>query len=238
MRHLRNYTVRLLAVTVLSASPAVCRSIDFLSIDPALAFALGKGNTELNAKISSQTVKMAEMALEQNGMGLMFNGIKGWEKKYNSYLKTTLGYAEALKAGTAIYSQAVVTLRNIHDIRKAAEINPQGIASSLVMSDIYIDTAMEFITTFRLLNTALAKGGKNNMLTGKERTEMLWTLCDRMEDLNKRLRCLAMSIAYYQFSDVWRLATRGIVIRDKGEIARESLGRWKRVDRAVRAMTD
>ena len=170
---------------------------------------------------------------ENNGIGLMFNAIKGWEGKYTHYLQTAQGYAEALKAGSAVYIQAVIALRNINDLRKAAQNNPQGIGATLVMSDIYVETVVKFINTFRALKIMVAAGTKKNMLTGKERTELIWQLSDMIEDLNKKLRTLAMSVAYYQFSDVWDMVAGKYVVHDKGAIARQALVRWKRVNTAL-----
>ena len=66
------------------------------------------------------------------------------------------------------------------------------------------------------------------MLRGSERTEMLWQLNDQLADLNRRLRQLAISIAYHNMMDVWNRYTAGLIDRDKGVIASEALDRWRR----------
>lgn len=349
--------------------------------DPLLLLAVSNGSALVNDKIGNETNKMSEIGLLQNSIGIQFNAIKTWEDKYNSYLKTANGYAEALKAGTTLYTDAMVAIRNIRDIKKAVEENPQGLAANLVMSDIYMETVTEFIKTFRILEYSITgeksdngplvptpaappnitpgcvittvtikndsgkdiafdgkicfvlygtladgsysgyfreKGictggdytipaggsktytvvfedngqgprevlgmpfadksqsgqyksnncfyiggsgftcenmspgatfedggsytmsvdsdtkewtggdGGDNMLNGKERTMMLWSICDRMDELNKKLRMLCMSLWYYRLEDVWNYATRGLLDRDVGDIANESLRRWKR----------
>ena len=69
------------------------------------------------------------------------------------------------------------------------------------------------------------EGGKN-MLNGKERTMMLWSLCDRMDELNKKLRLLSMSLWYYRLEDVWNYATAGMLDKEISTIADESFDRW------------
>ena len=70
--------------------------------------------------------------------------------------------------------------------------------------------------------------GGENMLTGKERTMMLWSLCDRMDELNKKLRLLCMSLWYYRLEDVWNYATAGMLNKEVSTIAKESHRRWMR----------
>ena len=41
------------------------------------------------------------------------------------------------------------------------------------MNNLYIETATELVSVFTLLNDAVAKGGKENMLTGAERSKTL-----------------------------------------------------------------
>lgn len=196
--------------------------------DPLLLLAVGNGTALVNDRISTETEKMTETGLLQNSIGIQFNSIKTWEKKYNRYLKTATGYAETLKAGTTLYADAVLTLHRILDIRRAVQKNPQGLAANLAMSNIYVETAMEFIKTFRMLRFAIAEGGEYNMITGKERTMMMWALCDRMDALNRKLNVLCMSLWYYRLEDVWNYATRGMLNKDLGDIADDSFRRWKR----------
>ena len=66
------------------------------------------------------------------------------------------------------------------------------------------------------------------MLTGAERTELLWAISDSLQDFNRKLRQLALSISYYNMTDVWNRVTTGLVDRNHGEIARQAYKRWVR----------
>ena len=99
---------------------------------------------------------------------------------------------------------------------------------TLAMNDLYLETATEFIKTYRLLKVSVAKGGTDNMLTGAERTEMLWQLSDELARLNAKLRTLAISIAYHNLTDVWNQYTAGMVDKSHAEIASEAYERWRR----------
>jgi hypothetical protein len=164
--------------------------------------------------------------------------MKQWEGKYNAYLKTARGYAEALKAGTTLYADGVQTLQHLYEIQRAINANPAGIGATLAMNDLYLETASEFIKTYRLLKVSVAKGGTDNMLTGAERTEMLWQLSDELARLNAKLRTLAISIAYHNFTDVWNQYTAGMVDKSHGEIAADAYERWRRASNVSRILSE
>lgn len=189
---------------------------------------IGEGTKRINDKVNDQTTGMQKTAARQGAIATEFTIMKGWESKYNSYLKTTRGFAEALQAGTTLYADGVETLQRLYDIQRAVKANPEGIGATLAMNDLYAEVAQEFVETFRLLKNAVAKGGKENMLTGAERTELLWQLSDALARMNRKLRMLAVSIAYYNLTDVWKEATAGIIPRTHADIAQEALERWRR----------
>ena len=380
----------LLTVLLCSSVSLPVRAIDYVSVDPLWEKAVIDGTNKYKSEISTQTTKMREIAALQTTMALHFNAVKVWQEKYNSYLKTTRGYAEALKAGTVLYAEAIKTIHNLIDLQKAMSRNPEGIAATLSMNNLYVETVAEFIKTFRMLKFAVAGQGMNNddkvplpavepnitpgcviatvtiannsskeivfdgkicfilygtladgsytgyfrqkgictgndyaipaggskaytvvfedngqgpnevigmpfaesgqtgsfdsnnciyiggsgytcknqsssstfqrggsysmvvesdfrewtnggadghsMLTGKERTDMLWSLVDRMDELNAKIRKLILSVAYYRVSDIWAFYTRGMVDRDKGRIAGDCLERWKRIQTTMRIL--
>lgn len=192
--------------------------------------AIAAGNDTINKAVKSQTKMLQKMALSQGAMVGEFVKIESWEHKYNSYLKTTRGYAESLKAGTMLYADGVRLFQSIMDLKKAVEANPQGVAAAGLMSNIYPDVFAELVKTYTRLKE-VAKGGKENMLNGAERNELLWSLVEDMEALNRKLHSLAISIAFYNLGDVWRTAIAGFVQKDHGLIAREAMDRWKRARR-------
>lgn len=86
---------------------------------------IGGAQALINKSMSNQTDKMTKVAIEEGVQGAEFLVIKGWESKYNAYLKTTQGYASALKAATTLYAEGVILLRNLYTITKAVQHNPQ-----------------------------------------------------------------------------------------------------------------
>ena len=190
--------------------------------------AVGGGGELINNSVSKQTTAMTKTALLESAIGAEYASIKSWESKYNSYLKTASGYAEGLKAATTLYAEGVITLRHLYEIIHAVGNNPQGVVATMSMNNLYAETASELIKVYNILRNTLAIGGKANMLTGAERTEILWQVNDTMKDFNYKLRKLALSISYYTLTDVWNKATAGMIERDHGEIAREAYKRWVR----------
>ena len=190
--------------------------------------AIGKGGDLINNSVSKQTTAMTKTALLESAIGAEYAAIKDWEGKYNSYLKTAEGYAKGLQAAATLYAQGVTTLRHLYEIIHAVGNNPQGVVATMSMNNLYAETASELIKVYNILRNTLAVGGKVNMLTGAERTEILWQVNDTMKDFNYKLRKLALSISYYTLTDVWNKATAGMIERDHGEIARAAYKRWVR----------
>ena len=194
---------------------------------------LATGNGIINKTVKSETKAERNTALMQNAMAGEFTKMKQWEKEYNSYLKMANGYASALKAATHIYDDGVRILLTLDKLRKAVSNNPQGIAATVSMNNLYMEPTTEMLTVFNLLKNAVAKGGETNMLTGAERSKTLWELEDKLSSFSHKLRLLYLSIRHYRMSDVWNRATAGMIERDKREIALQSLSHWKRYAKEV-----
>ena len=66
------------------------------------------------------------------------------------------------------------------------------------------------------------------MLTGTERSKILWELNDKLSAFSRKLHLLYLSIRYYTLNDVWANVTAGMLDRSNGEAARMALTRWRR----------
>ena len=192
---------------------------------------LVEGNELIDGQIKNETESMTRTAVLQNTIAAEFSGIRSWEKKYNAYLKSADGFASSIKAASHLYNDGVRLFINLSDIRKAIAANPQGLAATLSMNNLYIETATELVSVYSTLKEAIATGGDGNMLTGAERSETLWLIEDRLKAFNHKLSLLSLSLRYYTLSDVWYNVTEGIIDRDYGEIARHAQSRWKRASR-------
>ena len=225
-------TVSLMAFVLL----VVCCSrshAQIASANPGEYTILATGNELINSTVKSETKAETETALLQNAMAAEFTKMKQWEADYNSYLKTASGYASALKAATHIYDNGVRILLTLNKLRQAVRNNPQGVVATLDMNNLYMETATEMVTVFSLLKNAVAKGGEQNMLTGSERSKTLWELEDKLQSFSDKLHLLYLSIRHYTMADVWNRVTAGMIERDKGDIARQSLSHWRRYAQEV-----
>ena len=224
-----------MTVAVLMTVPVLTHA-QVAESNPAQVAAIGEGQKRVNDQINSQTTGMQKTAVRQGAIATEFTIMKGWESKYNSYLKTARGFAEALQAGTTLYADGVETLQHLYELHRAINANPAGIGATLAMNDLYMEVAQEFVKTYRILKISVAKGGSDNMLTGAERTEMLWQLSDALARMNRKLRMLAISIAYHNLTDVWNQATAGIIPKSHSDIAHDALDRWKRASEVRRIL--
>lgn len=185
---------------------------------------------EIKKEIQDETLK----DVEQGGITLSVNEMSGWQRKYNEYLKTATGFAESLKAGSMLYLEGVKTLREMYSLYQATEGNPQGIGASVAMNDLTIEVTAELVKTYRLLKFSVSAGTKANMLTGAQRTELMWELQNQMGRLNSKLRALSLTIRFYNLRDVIDHYTTGFGIRDRRDIAEASHERWIRAARRIR----
>jgi len=220
--------VALLVTTLISQVHA---SAQIVVANPLEWAVLAEGNELIDGQIKNETEGMTRTAVLQNTIAAEFSGIRSWEKKYNAYLKSADGFASSIKAASHMYNDGVRLFINLSDIRKAIATNPQGLAATLSMNNLYIETATELVSVYSTLKEAIATGGDGNMLTGAERSETLWLIEDRLKAFNHKLSLLSLSLRYYTLSDVWYNATEGIIDRDYGEIARHAQSRWKRASR-------
>ena len=206
--------------------------------NPSQYAAMETGTSMINSSVKNQTSAMKKTGTLQAVMAAELTQMKSWEAKYNSYLKSTEGYAEQLKAGCNLYAEGVMTLRHIYEIQKACSANPEGIAASISMNNLYMEVVTEVTKTYRTLKKSISTGGPSNMLNGKQRTELLWAVNNNLCELNAKLRQLAISIAFYNLKDVWKKATVGMTDKSHGEIAAEAFDRWQRARRVNQILND
>ena len=215
-------------IAIIGIATALEVKAQLVSSNPLEWMALAEGNELINSEIEKQINGQTKTALLQNTMAAEFNQIHKWEKKYNSYLKSVNGYASSLKACTHLYDDGVKIFITLAKLKTAIKGNPQGIVASMSMNNLYIETATELVTVFSLLRDAVAKGGKENMLTGAERSQTLWALNDQLSAFQKKLNLLYLSIRTYTMTDVWNNVTAGMLDRNNGEVARMAMNRWRR----------
>lgn len=207
---------------------SVTAKAQIVTTNPLEYVALAEGNELILGKVKDQMDGQKKTALLQNTIAAEFEQMRQWEKKYNSYLKTASGFASSLKACTHLYNDGVRIFISLCKLKKAISDNPQGIVAAMSMNNLYIETATELVTVFSLLRDAVAKGGKENMLTGAERSQTLWALNDQLSAFQKKLNLLYLSIRTYTMTDVWNNVTAGMLDRNNGEVARMAMNRWRR----------
>lgn len=217
-----------IAVLLFCTALSVKAKAQIVTTNPLEYVALAEGNELILAKVKDQMDGQKKTALLQNTIAAEFEQMRQWEKKYNSYLKTASGFASSLKACTHLYNDGVRIFISLCKLKKAISDNPQGIVASMSMNNLYIETATELVTVFSLLRDAVAKGGKENMLTGAERSQTLWALNDQLAAFQKKLNLLYLSIRTYTMTDVWNNVTAGMLDRNNGEVARMAMNRWRR----------
>lgn len=201
--------------------------------NPLEWLALAEGNEAINSQIDDQIDAQKRTAVLQNTIAAQFTKIKEWEGKYSSYLQTANGYASSLKASATLYEDGVKIFITLGKLHNAIKSNPEGIVATMSMNNLYLETATELISVFTLLKEAVAVGGRENMLTGAERSQTLWALSDKLGSFSKKLHRLYLSIRYYTMTDVWNSITAGMMERDNGEIVRQAHKRWKRAARSI-----
>lgn len=202
--------------------------------NPLEWMATAEGNDAINKKVGSQIEGQTQTAVLQNTIAAEFMKIRQWEKKYSDYLQTASEYGSALKAASCIYDDALMIFITLGKLKNAVEENPEGIVATIPMNTLYLETATELVTTLTLINNAVDKGRRENMLNGAERSEIMWAINDKLAAFNDKLHRLYLSISYYSMLDVWHDLTAGMIEQNNGAIAGQAYERWKRAARAAR----
>lgn len=230
MRLLTDKTLGLLIAMLLSWTSGMSQVV---MSNPLEWLAVAEGNEAIHGQIKSEIDGQTRTAVLQNTIAAEFTKIHEWEKKYTTYLQTASGFASSLKASTTLYEDGVRIIITLGKLRNAISSNPQGIVATMSMNNLYIETATELITVYTLLREAVATGGRDNMLTGAERSEMLWALSDKLGSFSRKLHRLYLSIKYYTMTDVWNSVTAGMLDPDMGDISKQAYRRWRRAAKAI-----
>lgn len=231
MKRILIHTAITAVILLTGSSRALCQS--YSMSNPTQHAAIELGNDSINSMVSNQSTKIQKTSILQGAIGAEFLQMKSWEAKYNAYLKDSRGFAEALKAGSHLYSEGVAMLMNLNSLRKAITANPEGIAATMSMNSLYVEAYTAASAVYDTLDKTIDKGGKWNMLKGSERTALLWTLNESLANFNRKLRSLALSIAFYNLMDVWNKVTAGMLDIDRGRIANDAFDRWRRAQKAA-----
>jgi hypothetical protein len=217
--------ILIMVVIVLSCQKAQGQYVVFNADQCAI---IESGTIKNNKQINAQTRNAREAAVMETMIGLEFQQIKNWERKYSEYLKNIKGYAEQLKAGTTLYATGVDVLMSLRRLEKAVEYNPEGVAASISMTDLYIEVCAELGKVYTLLQNAVAEGGSKNMMTTAERTRMLWELDDELSALASRLKELSYTIAYLDFQNLWNWFTVSFRKPNVRNIAEQCYEGWRK----------
>lgn len=133
-------------------STAVCRGqFSATTSNPGEYLAIKKGEDNILNEISAQTNYRKKEAGIQAELSATTAKIKNWEQQYNKYLKTTKGFAYRLVADCQLYLEGVQTLNALWEVSAAKKINPQGVFATMSMNNLYMETAIQFIKTYRSL---------------------------------------------------------------------------------------
>lgn len=227
--------IRLLAVGFMTAaSIMVCKGqVSASASNPGEYLAIKTGEDLINKSITAQTNSMKKVAGVQAELSASTTIMRGWEMQYNNYLKETRGYAQRIAATCQLYCTGVQTLSALWEVYTARKINPQGVFATMSMNNLYMEIATQFITTYRSLKKVVEKGGDKNMLNGAERTQLIWNLQYELEQLNKKMRRLAVCISVFSFEDVWNRAIAGKIDKSNGRLAIEARNRMKKAATSV-----
>lgn len=215
------------AILVLMLATTSLKAQTF-STNPGEYMALQGGNELINSQVNSQISAQQKTAESQQAISAAFTHMHRWEDSYNRYLKSTEGFATALMAATHIWDDGMRIFISLGRIRQAVANNPQGVVATVEMNDLYMETLTELVGVYDCIEQAVKRGGKENMLTGSERSKTLWTLQDRLQSFSNKLHRLYLSLRHYNLTDMWNHATAGMIHRDNGTVALQSLDSWKR----------
>ena len=195
--------------------------------------ALQEGNALINKNVTKEIEYEGAEIAAQAAINAELTIIKGWEKKYIQYLETVEGFASSLHAGSMIFADGVKALMNLQKLTKAMVANPEGIITTAGMNNLYMETIGEFVSIYTMMEKAIKKGGADNLLDGRARCQLLWSLEDKMSALNRKLARLVISVGSYNLVDLWYSRAGFVTYKQDRSWARQNHDLWLRKAKAA-----
>lgn len=195
--------------------------------NPADIAVIKTGSDSLTAVYSEEINEQAKISGFQATMNVCLTQIKKYNREYSNYLSTVTPFIKNVNLVRNLYGQGADLIRNTMVLTKVISKRPEGIATSVSLSNIYVELAVEVYKTYSTFKDIISKGGEDNKLNAKERIEMLWLLSDNIRQLNNKIKNITYLIAVTDWQDVWEYYTEGLVPRDARQIARSALRRWR-----------
>ena len=136
-------------VTILISNGSAAQSIfaSYPDQHPIIAIDGGKVISETG----KNTARMGGIIVEQHVAAQMLTVLDRWNQEYNDYLKDPSGLASNIKLTNTLYLQGAELMRNIFQLKKAIKANPEGIAATVPMNNLYMETAALIIKCYRTL---------------------------------------------------------------------------------------
>ena len=164
MRLLIEFRAVMLCLAIV-LSTTVCRAqIGATTSNPGQYLAIKKGEDNILSKITAQTNYRKKEAGIQAELSGTTAKIRNWEQQYNAYLKEASGYAKRTVACCQLYLEGVQTLNALWEVSAAKKINPQGVFATMSMNNLYMETAMQLIKTYRSLKKVCAERCRKNII--------------------------------------------------------------------------
>lgn len=230
---IRYILIALLLMALLFTSFLPCNAQSATMNNTGEWLALKVGNDMVNKAVGKQMDSEIEIFGLQTVMNGNLTQMKVWERKYIQYLETVEGFASTLHAGSMIFADGVKVLMNLKKLTQALADNPEGLITTAGMNNLYMETFGEFTSMFTMMDKALKKGGKDNLLDGRARCQLLWALEDKMDSLNRKLARLVISVGSYNLVDLWYSRAGYVTYKHDRSWARNNHELWMRKAKAA-----
>ncbi len=224
---MKNTIKKLLCLTIVSMACMSDIKAGLVVSNPTEYIILTKGESDISTQEGAQIKSGAATAALQGTLVYMNDKIQSWQGKYNDYLKSA-SFGNALANGCVLVMDGIATMRNLYNVYVATSVNPSGGLASGLMTNLYVETASDFLSIYTTLKEVIKKGGPDNMVSGAKKAELMWQVTRLLEDFNKKLNRLSYAILCTNFTDVWNAAIAGMIDKTHEQLADEAMERWQR----------
>ena len=199
-------------------------------IDLERAEVIKRYSKKSQKSINAQNAALAFIGTQQMWLEKEFGETVSALEELNNYLTDSLKLINTAAEIYGLYYEVTALSKNMGVLSKIVSDSPTNIlavAFSTKKNGIYRNITMKSIEIVGDVRTLCF--GKAKM-TEKERNELMSGIRPKLKNINRQLRCLALTIKYTTLLDVWREITDrydSYTPMTRGDIVNRSFRDWK-----------
>ncbi len=192
---INNSLIRLILLILLfSLSQKKSSSQSIIVQNPGEYLAIEALENALNSLYEKEIKTQTSISTIQNTIEIEFSQIKDIEKAYTNYLQDASFYATSLKASSSLIDDGVIILNYLSKISKEIKESKNNAICLFKIDNLLKEATNKILSLYTFYSQEIALGGKDNMLSGYERSKLLLELSKNLSEFKRKLEKIYYSL--------------------------------------------